>query len=110
MESSKTTVGESNAARELVMKILCPNKMVGAIIGKGGTTLKQLKEASQTDIRISQDNDYFPETTDRIIGITGPPENVMYGITAVVSKMFEVKSQVILFIDNSLPSIFHHPC
>lgn len=74
-----------------MMKLLCPNKMVGAIIGRSGATLKQLKEITHTEIKLSQDNDFFPETSDRVISISGSPEYVNYAIACVLSKMFEVK-------------------
>lgn len=80
------------------MKLLCPNKMVGAIIGKGGSTLKQLKELTVTDIKLSQDNDFFPETSDRVIGITGSPEYVNYAIACVLTKMFEVSELLTSFV------------
>ena len=36
------------------MKVLVPNSLVGAIIGKGGEEMKKLKEESSCFIRLSQ--------------------------------------------------------
>ena len=44
------------------MKILVPNSLVGAIIGKGGEEMKKLKEESSCFIRLSQVSKYLPLT------------------------------------------------
>lgn len=74
----------------MVMKLLCPGSLVGAIIGRGGSVLNMLKSSTNTNIKISQNNDYFPETTDRVIAVTGQPNAVTKGFGAVIDKIFEV--------------------
>ena len=93
IEPNKSTVADMVATthtQNATMKLLCPNKMVGAIIGKGGSTLRELKELSHSEIRLSQDSEFFPESSDRIIAISGPVEHVRQGIAIVLTKMFEV--------------------
>jgi len=46
--------------------------------------------ATNTKIKISQNNDFFPETSDRVIAITGQPECVTAGLGMVIEKICEV--------------------
>lgn len=42
------------------MKILIPSITAGAIIGKGGDTIAQLQTATNTKIKMSKTNDFYP--------------------------------------------------
>lgn len=76
--------------RVMVMKLLCPSSIIGAIIGRGGSVLNGFQTATNTTIRISQNNDFFPETNDRVIAITGQPDNVRAGYSIIIDKICEV--------------------
>ena len=52
--------------------------------------LNGLQTSTNSKITISQNNDYFPETNDRVIAITGQPATVMAGLAKVIDKMCEV--------------------
>lgn len=45
---------------DILFKILCPSNAVGAIIGKAGSVLNQLKELTGCKIRVSQNNEFYP--------------------------------------------------
>ena len=104
----------------MVIKILCPSSVIGAIIGRGGmlfqtndsmylylrltltadhyncavvntgSVMNGFQAATNSKIKISQNNDFYPGTADRVIAITGQPENVTAGLIIVVEKMCEV--------------------
>jgi len=71
----------------LGVKILVPNSLVGAIIGKGGDEMKKLKEESSCFIRLSQNDKYFPKTNERPCYIEGEPENIVKAITTIQEKL-----------------------
>jgi len=48
-----------------------PESMVGFVLGRGGKTLTQLQEQSQTRIRLSQRGEFLPGTNQRVLTITG---------------------------------------
>ena len=42
------------------MKILIPSLVAGSIIGKGGETIGQLQKDTNTKIKMSKANDFYP--------------------------------------------------
>lgn len=54
-----------------MIKMLCPFYCAGAIIGKGGETIKDLAERTECDVKISKNDERFPTTSDRVISIQG---------------------------------------
>lgn len=69
------------------MKVLVPNSLVGAIIGKGGEEMKKLKEESSCFIRLSQNDKYFPNTNERPCYIEGVPEDIVKAIQTIQEKL-----------------------
>mmetsp|Transcript_23620 Transcript_23620/g.40147 ORF Transcript_23620/g.40147 Transcript_23620/m.40147 type:complete len:114 (+) Transcript_23620:76-417(+) len=92
-QSTKRVAKEElhNVESVMVMKLLCPSTIIGAIIGRGGSVLNGFQTFTNTTIRISQNNDFFPETNDRVIAITGQPDNVRAGYSAIIDKICEVR-------------------
>lgn len=41
--------------------------MTGIIIGKGGATINQLNISTGAKIKLSQNNEFFPTTSDRVL-------------------------------------------
>ncbi|KAJ3118821.1 hypothetical protein HK100_000532 [Physocladia obscura] len=54
-----------------VQQIFIPNEMVGAIIGKGGVKINEIRSQSGCNIKIA---DAVPGATERLITVTGSPE------------------------------------
>lgn len=52
-------------------KLLVPNFVAGAIIGRDGVMIGEIEFASQCQVRVSAPGKYFPGTTDRICIIGG---------------------------------------
>jgi KH domain len=48
-------------------KILCPQFVTGLIIGRGGSVINQLNSTCGAKIKLSQNNEFYPNTTDRIL-------------------------------------------
>lgn len=54
-----------------IVKILCPYYTAGAVIGKGGERIKEIKDRSGANIEISRHDARFPNTEERVISIDG---------------------------------------
>jgi RNA-binding protein Nova len=50
-----------------LFKILCPQSITGLIIGRKGAIINQLNQSTGAKIRLSQNNEFYPGTTDRIL-------------------------------------------
>ena len=60
-----------------LLKILVPNYAAGAIIGKGGQNIIQLQNTYGARIKLSQNNEHYPGTHERIGLITGEVDKVI---------------------------------
>jgi hypothetical protein len=45
---------------------------------------------TRAKIKVSQNHEFFPETDDRIVVISGPSDNIQYAIYEIVTKFCEV--------------------
>lgn len=59
-------------------QVLVPDSLIGAIVGRGGKTLNELQQQSNTRIRISQRGEYVPGTRNRIVTIRGQMAQNVY--------------------------------
>ena len=64
-----------------------PCLQVGAIIGKGGQVITELKSCLSVEIRISDKHDLLPGTNDRKVTITGPADMVPIAQTVILKKI-----------------------
>ena len=97
MPMSKRTNGtETTAATgtdatgtSFFLKTLCPREIVGNIIGRGGAIISTMNQSTGARIKISQNNEFFPQTTDRIIAISGPKDKIAAALTEIVTRMYD---------------------
>uniref|UniRef100_A0A0D6QYY3 K Homology domain-containing protein n=2 Tax=Araucaria cunninghamii TaxID=56994 RepID=A0A0D6QYY3_ARACU len=59
--------GPSSSGEEIVFRVLCPNKKIGGVIGKGGSIIKSLRDEIGVKIKVT---DVVPGSDDRIIIIS----------------------------------------
>lgn len=71
------------------IKILVPSYAAGAIIGKGGETIAQIQKDTNTKIKMSKANDFYPGTSDRVCLISGLPDAIMTILKFIMQKMRE---------------------
>ncbi|XP_052682204.1 insulin-like growth factor 2 mRNA-binding protein 2 isoform X2 [Crassostrea angulata] len=69
------------------LKIICPNSLCGRIIGKQGNVIKSFMEQTGTHIVVSSATDMNNFFVDRMITITGSPENTSKAEALVSEKM-----------------------
>lgn len=72
--------------------MLCPNTAIGSIIGRGGSVISQLNQKTGAKIKLSQNQDFFPMTNDRVIAISGEQECIAVAVGELITKIIEVSS------------------
>jgi len=72
-----------------LLKLLVPNYVAGALLGKGGTLLPEMKSEYQVDIRLSGGNDYYPGTDERIVVITGDVNHIVDLNSHIMEKLHD---------------------
>lgn len=83
--------GSQNSA-VFQLKMLVWDSVAGGIIGKGGKNISDLQAQSNSHIKVSQANDFYPGTNDRAILLTGPVHSVIivqeliWNIVAIFAK------------------------
>ncbi|WOK98363.1 protein BTR1 [Canna indica] len=89
LEKLLNEVEESNDVEgRSKIRLIVPNSSCGAIIGKGGSTIKSFIEDSRAGIKISpQDNN--AGLNDRLVTLTGSFEEQMCAIFLILSKLME---------------------
>ncbi|XP_042424797.1 protein BTR1-like isoform X2 [Zingiber officinale] len=70
------------------VKLIVPNSSCGAIIGKGGSTIKSFIEESRAGIKISPQDDNSG-LNDRLVTLAGSFEEQMHAIFLILSKLIE---------------------
>ncbi|CAJ0582066.1 unnamed protein product, partial [Mesorhabditis spiculigera] len=71
------------------VKVLIPSSAVGAIIGKGGETMRNLKNDSKCRVQMSRNQDTYPGTNERICLVKGKVSQVMMVVEALTEKIRE---------------------
>eukprot|EP00126_Sphaerothecum_destruens_P005232 Sdes_comp18656_c0_seq2m8882 len=69
-----------------MVRLLLLSKEVGCIIGKGGSTVKSLREMTHTRINISESKQ---GTFERVVIISGAVENLIVAIAIILDKLQE---------------------
>ena len=76
-------------SESIVLKILLPEKETGHVIGKGGSVLNKIKEASGTRVRISAMDEVIPMTRERICTIVGTLPAVLLAQKLISTALVE---------------------
>ena len=68
--------------------MLVPNGNAGTIIGKQGLTIGQIQTDSGARVKISQNREFFPGTSDRVVLIQGPVETLRAATTMILDRIY----------------------
>ncbi|KAM0942034.1 putative K domain-containing protein [Dioscorea sansibarensis] len=71
------------------LKLAVPNSSCGAIIGKGGATIKSFIEDSHANIKISPQDSLLVGVRDRLVTLTGTQEELIQAVDLILSKLIE---------------------
>ncbi|KAJ3041924.1 hypothetical protein HDV00_008433 [Rhizophlyctis rosea] len=75
-----------------VQQIFIPNEMVGAIIGKSGAKINEIRHLSGCQIKIAEPQHGMNE---RLVTITGPPDANQMALYLVYSRLEQEKARMI---------------
>ncbi|CAM0958043.1 unnamed protein product [Alopecurus aequalis] len=80
--------GDQVIDEQATVVLVVPNACCGALIGKGGTVIKSLAEASNARIMISR-HEICYGVDDRLVTITGNLDNQLQAIFLILSELLE---------------------
>eukprot|EP00123_Amoebidium_parasiticum_P005930 comp17000_c1_seq1/m.15671 comp17000_c1_seq1/g.15671 ORF comp17000_c1_seq1/g.15671 comp17000_c1_seq1/m.15671 type:complete len:331 (-) comp17000_c1_seq1:40-1032(-) len=72
---------------KIFMNLLAPYSQTGAIIGKGGEKVKEIREHSGAQVSISQE--VLPQSTERVVTVTGSAESLGVAIGEIAACLYE---------------------
>ena len=75
-----------------IIKLLCPYYIAGAVIGKGGERIREVKDRSGANIEISRHEARFPNTDERVIAIEGERDELQSAARYLNENMREGES------------------
>jgi RNA-binding protein Nova len=79
----------SSQETECTLKILVSHNAAGSLIGKQGATIIALQQQSNARIKLSQSQEFFPGTYDRVVMMTGNLQAVEHGAMLILQKIKE---------------------
>ncbi|XVF23476.1 hypothetical protein REPUB_Repub13aG0042200 [Reevesia pubescens] len=101
-----------NVEKPTYIRFLVSNAAAGSVIGKGGSTITEFQSKSGARIQLSRNNEFFPGTSDRIIMVSGPIDDVLKAMELILAKLLnelnieenddvEPRTRVRLIVPNS---------
>jgi len=96
-----STMTEADSSRlpqtgSVTVKVLIPNYLAGALIGKGGEELNIIRKQTGGIIKLSQNKAYYPGTDERVVLIKGRPDSAFALLKLVHSKIRTRKAPPII--------------
>ncbi|WWC86970.1 uncharacterized protein L201_001851 [Kwoniella dendrophila CBS 6074] len=80
-------------------QIFIPNSLVGAIIGKGGSKINEIRGQSQCNIRVTDPGTAAPGTVanpeERLVTITGYPHNINTAVSLLYARVEQERAKLI---------------
>mmetsp|Transcript_11955 Transcript_11955/g.14935 ORF Transcript_11955/g.14935 Transcript_11955/m.14935 type:complete len:472 (-) Transcript_11955:205-1620(-) len=76
----------SGSTTQIAIKMLVSNNVAGSIIGRAGQSIAELQNQSKCRVKLSQANDCFPGTSDRVCLLQGEMSNILYAIRLILGK------------------------
>jgi len=77
--------------KEPLVKLLVPNDAAGALIGKGGSNLGDLKSRYGASMRLSHNRELYPGTDERIVILTGEVSQIIDLHNYIIDKVAEAR-------------------
>ncbi|KAH7296657.1 hypothetical protein KP509_26G033000 [Ceratopteris richardii] len=71
------------------IKLIVPSAACGAIIGKGGATIRAFVEETNANIKLSPLNQSIPGVNERIVTIIGSADEQLHAVIRIASKLIE---------------------
>ena len=93
--NSNTSAASNDAAAadpadEYSLKILVPGRTIGAVIGKGGASIKEITESTNAKVIVRPRDDVGSTRSERVVDIEGTVDSIA---AAYESIMFKVEAE-----------------
>merc|ERR1712002_341600 len=88
-KQSRTRDAKRAFGKEPLLKLLVPNDAAGAIIGKGGANLGELKNRYGASIRLSHHREFYPGTEERIVILSGEVSQIIDLNNYIIDKVHQ---------------------
>jgi len=75
--------------QEYTLKILIPGKTIGAVIGKGGASIREITDFTGAKITVRTRDDIGSTRTERVVDIEGTPEVIANAYEPILFKVIE---------------------
>uniref|UniRef100_A0A915C9R4 K Homology domain-containing protein n=2 Tax=Parascaris univalens TaxID=6257 RepID=A0A915C9R4_PARUN len=79
---------EGSARGESELRLLVHQSHAGAIIGRGGYRIKELREETSTQLKVY--SQCCPQSTERVIQIIGAPEKIIACVILIINMLKEI--------------------
>lgn len=90
--SSQSLPLQNNSLRLPTKQLQIPNEKTGGLIGRGGSVIKWLRNASMCSINIQNNNEVPPGATVRIVTLQGTQSQIDHAEQLILQKLSEVNS------------------
>ncbi|EMS24921.1 KH domain RNA-binding protein [Rhodotorula toruloides NP11] len=87
---SSPSGGDSSAvspSASASIRLLISHLLIGSVIGKGGSKIRQIQELAQA--RMVASKEMLPQSTERIVEVTGQPESVRLAVQEIAKCLIE---------------------
>eukprot|EP00210_Caulerpa_lentillifera_P005810 g5556.t1 len=85
----ETTQSMTEEDEHLQVKLCIPVRLCGAVIGKGGSTVRSFMEDCKAEIRIQGQDNLLPGVSERLVTIKGNTSQIMRAFGLILSKLTE---------------------
>jgi poly(rC)-binding protein 2/3/4 len=84
---AKQMVMKMTPGQHSSLQVYVPTEVVGAIIGKGGSKITEIRMTSGAMVRVNETQSAQDTQTERLLMLTGAPENIKVALVMVAQKI-----------------------
>ncbi|GAA6000078.1 uncharacterized protein JCM10292_003614, partial [Rhodotorula paludigena] len=99
-DGSAPSAAPSNPSASASIRLLISHLLIGSVIGKGGSKIRQIQELASA--RMVASKEMLPQSTERIVEVTGQPEGVRLAVQEIAKCLIEDW-------DRSQGTVLYHP-
>jgi len=92
-DESRIKAKQSPSGNQPLLKLLVPNYVAGALIGKGGTLMTEMREKFGGNIRLSANRQCYPGSSERVIVLTGEHNEITDLNNHIMEKVQDVPAK-----------------
>ncbi|BGP52465.1 hypothetical protein JCM8202_000111 [Rhodotorula sphaerocarpa] len=95
-----TSTPALNPSASASVRLLISHLLIGSVIGKGGSKIRQIQELAHA--RMVASKEMLPQSTERIVEVTGQPDSVRLAVQEIAKCLIEDW-------DRSQGTVLYHP-